>query len=134
MRVVFAAMLVLLVTVGSEAQTDPGPGKALIGKWQGEIRYAGVGGNPNRILIIESVSQKDGKWIAEGLYGVTKASGRVNIEVDMASKWPSIRFVTDANSTVKLILLDEKSLTGTITWSGTSQRGNDRAMKLDKVE
>ena len=133
MHIVFALVLALLVIAGSEAQTDPS--KALIGKWQGEIQYTGKAGNPNRVLVIESVSQKEGRgWIAEGRYGVTKASGKVHIDVDTTGKVPSIRFVTDANSIVKLNLVNDKWLTGTITYAGTSQRGNDRSMKLEKVE
>ena len=134
MRLLFASVLALLVGSASEAQTDAA--KAPVGKWEGEVQQRGVGsGDPNRTLIIQSVGEKDGKWVAEGRYGVTgKGLGRVQIDVDTSSKWPSIRFVTGANSTVSLNLLDEKSMAGTITLAGTSQVGNDRSMKLGKVE
>jgi len=134
MRVLFAAVLALLVTAGSEAQTDPA--QALIGKWQGDVQHQAAMGNPNpnRILVIESVRQQDGKWIADGRFGVTKPSGKVSIDVDLSGRWPSIRFVTGGNATVKLNLLDAKSMAGTITFAGTSQRGNERPMRLEKVE
>ena len=134
MRLLFAVVLALLVGTASEAQTDAA--KALVGKWEGELQQRGVGGgDPNRTLIIQSVGEKDGKWVAAGRYGVTgKGLGSVQIDVDTSSKWPSIRFVTGANSTVRLNLLDEKSMAGTITLTGTSQAGNDRSMKMGKVE
>jgi hypothetical protein len=132
MRLAIALIVALLATAGSEAQTDPS--KVLIGQWQGEIRDPFMKGNPNRILVVQSVNQSDGKWTAEGLYGIAKASGKVHIEVDMTGQWPSIRFVTGANSVVKLNLVDNRSLTGTITYSGSSQYGGDRPMNLRKTD
>ena len=60
--------------------------------------------------------------------------GKVQIDIDRGGQWPSIRFVTGASSTVRLNLLDEKSMSGKMTLTGTSQRGNDRQMKLLKIE
>lgn len=133
MRLLSTLLLGLLIGTVSEAQTDPG--KSLIGKWEGEVQLAGAGGDRNRTLIIQSVGEKDGKLVAEGRYGVTgKGLGKVQIEVSTSGKWPSIRFVTGANSTVRLDLIDEKSMTGKMTLAGASQHGSDRAMNLKRVD
>jgi len=133
MRLLFTVVLALLAATASDAQTDLS--KALIGKWQGEAQELGRG-DPNRTLVIESVAEKDGKWVAEGRYGITgKGLGKVQIDVDRSGQWPSIRFVTGANSTVRLNLVDEKSMVGKMTLAGTSRfHGNDRSMSLLKVE
>jgi len=84
---------------------------------------------------MDSVEQKDGKWVAMGKYGVTgKGLGKVVIEVDDSGSPPLIRFATGGNSTVRLALSGTKELTGTMTLTGTSQRGNDRPMSLEKKE
>jgi len=41
--------------------------KALVGTWEGEQEYLVISAeNPKRILVIESVNQVDGKWVANG--------------------------------------------------------------------
>ena len=132
------ALGTLLAMSSGSAQGDPA--KALLGKWEGAVQWAGgagsATGDPNRTLIIESVDQKDGKWVATGKFGVTgKGLGKVEIEVyDSSSDRPGIRFTTSANSTVRLALVGGKSLTGTLTLPGTSHRGNDRPITLEKKE
>ena len=133
MRFLSSVVLALLVVAASEAQTDLE--KALVGKWQGDVQLGGVRGDPNRTLVIRSVSEKDGKWVAEGRYGVTgKGLGKVQIDVDKTGQWPSIRFVTGANSTVNLNLVDEKSMVGKMTLSGSGRGDPDRSMRLQKAE
>jgi hypothetical protein len=132
MRFLKILVLALVTVTTSEAQTDPV--KALVGKWEGEVQLRGRG-DPNRTLIIESVTERDGRWVAEGRYGITgQGFGKVQIDVDRSGRWPSIRFATGANSTVRLDLVDEKSMAGTMTLAGTSQHGNDRSMRLRKIE
>ncbi len=96
-------MLLGLLVIGigpSSAQGDLA--KVLVGTWKGEVQFHTVrgGGDPTRILRIDSMTEKDGKWIAEGMYGITTLS-RVQISVANESK-PWIQFVTGANSTVRL--------------------------------
>ncbi len=132
MRFPFTVVLALLAATASYAETDLS--KALMGKWQGEVEEWGSG-DRNRTLVIESVAEKDGKWVAEGRYGITgKGMGKVQIDIDRSGQWPLIKFVTGANSKVRLNLMDEKSMVGKMTLAGTSQRGNDRQMRLLKVE
>ena len=116
--------------------------KSLVGKWEGEVTWAGSAGasmsDPNRTLIIRSVEQKDGKWVAAGTYGVTgKGLGKVDIEVDESGSRPTIRFVTGGPSTVRLALSGPKELTGTTTIPGLTAgtgRGGDRPLRLEKKD
>ena len=112
--------------------------KALVGKWEGELELAsGVTGNPNRTLIIESVTQRDGNWVGTGRFGITgQGLGKVEIEISDSGGRPFIRFVTGAPSTVRLQLTGARELTGATTFSGASNtgRGNDRALKLEKKD
>lgn len=120
------------------AQGDPA--NALVGKWEGAVEWAsGAGsgaGDANRTLIIQSVEQKDGKWVATGRYGITgKGLPKVEIEVGDSGGRPFIRFVTGGPSTVRLTLTGAKELTGTTTLVGASSgRGNDRALRLEKKD
>jgi hypothetical protein len=128
--------ILLGISPGS-AQVDLA--KAFVGKWEGAVQWAGGAGSgagdPNRTLIIDSVEQKDGKWVAAGKYGVTgKGLGKVEIEVDASGSRPSIRFSTGGNSTVRLSLSGAKEMTGTLTLTGASHRGNDRPMNLEKKD
>jgi hypothetical protein len=119
------------------AQSDAA--KSLVGKWEGEVTWAASAGaatgDPNRTLIIQSVEQKDGKLVATGRFGITgKGLGKVDIEVDEGGGRPFIGFVTGGNSTVRLTLTGAKELTGTLKLIGTSQRGNERPLRLEKKD
>jgi hypothetical protein len=114
--------------------------KSLVGKWEGAVEFAGSAGSAmgdaNRTLIIESVTQKDGKSVATGRYGITgKGLGKVEIELGDSGGKPFLRFVTGGPSTVRLTLTGAKELTGTTTFVGTSSgRGGDRVLRLEKKD
>lgn len=137
-RVAFASCVLLasVLVLGSLSCAQGDLARSLVGTWEGELQTLGKGtrGDPHRTLIIRSVSQKEGKWIGEGRFGVTgKSLGPVQMEVDTNGMRPSIRFATGANATVRLELLEEGHLIGTLTrreMGGTL--GNDRAIKLEK--
>ena len=122
----------------SEAQVDLA--KTLVGRWEGEVQFLVPKGrpDPNRTLIIASVIQRDGKWLATGRFGVTgRGLGPVQIEVDASDARPAIRFaVSGSNATVRLELLDEKHLVGTLAQVGAGgpQGSDHRPMKLEKRE
>ena len=131
------ALWMLLAASFSSAQGDRA--KALLGKWEGDVQVgAGAGknvGDSARTLIVESVEQKDGKLMAAGKWGITgKGLGKVDIEVDEGSDRVGIRFVTGANSTIRLSLVGPKQLTGTLTVPGPARTGNDRALNLEKKD
>jgi hypothetical protein len=138
-RLWFLLVTVLGVWLGAFPAWAQGDlAKSLVGKWEGELQLAGgATGDPNRTLIIESVTQKDGTWVAAGRFGITgQGLGKVEIEVTDSSGRPFIRFVTGASSTVRLSLTGARELTGATTFSGASNtgRGNDRALRLEKKD
>jgi hypothetical protein len=136
------AVTVLGLSLGmTSAWAQDDLAKSLVGKWEGSVEFAGSAGSaamgdPNRTLIIESVTQKDGKPVATGRYGITgKGLGKVEIELGDSAGKPFLRFVTGGPSTVRLTLTGPKDLTGTTTFVGTSSgRGGDRVMKLEKKD
>ena len=131
-----AALGIALGVTSGWAQADLA--KSLVGKWEGELELAsGATGDPRRTLIIESVTQKDGKWAGTGRFGISgQGLGKVEIEVTESNGRPFIRFVTGAPSTVRLSLTGARELIGATTFSGASNtgRGNDRALRLEKKD
>ena len=113
------------------AQSDPA--SLLVGKWEGTQQQAGRGGSEDRTLIISSVTQQDGKWVADGRYGV-QGGAKVRIDVDVSGRWPSLRWTMANGNVVQLDLPDEKTLTGKVTLVGASQRDRDRPVTLDKKQ
>ena len=113
------------------AQNDPA--SMLVGKWEGTQQQAGRGGSEDRTLIISSVTQQDGKWVADGRYGV-QGGAKVRIDVDVNGRRPSLRWTMPNGNVVQLDLLNEKTLSGKVTLVGASQRDRDRPVTLEKKE
>ena len=135
------AVAVLGISLGVASGWAQGDlSKSLVGTWEGQLELAsGVTGDPNRTLIIESVTQKDGNWVGAGRFGITgKGLGKVDIEVDDSGSRPFIRIVIPT-STIRLSLVGPKELTGTTTMHGlgqsaTARGGNERALSLQKKD
>ena len=137
--VLMGLAVVLLGFGASQAQLDLA--KALVGKWEGEMEYLYTrSGDPKRVLVIESVKQTDGRWIAEGQFGTAQQMGRVRIDVESSGNSVSLKWVTRSGSDYFLNLMQEKYLVGKATIpmdQGRSVRQSsreDRAMKLEKVK
>jgi CHAT domain-containing protein len=124
----------LLIVARSDAQPDLS--KRLIGKWQGELQFLGAGSNASRTLVIESVSEKDGKWSAQGRFGVTgQGLGKVAIDVDVSGRRPVLQFVPGSYALgVRLNLINEKSLVGRMTLKQVNQAVPDLSISLERVE
>ena len=121
--------------------------KALVGKWEGQFT-AEVGDTRRgrgrtstedprhlRTLVIGAIREQGGKWIAEGArYGETgKGLGKVDLTVEVAGQQVTIHFTTGAGNPVKLTLVKENELAGTITVK--SGAGSVfRQMQLKKIE
>jgi hypothetical protein len=127
----------LLIAGAVAAQTDLT--KPLVGRWEGEVDYRGVPSDPSRAphrtLIVRSVTQKEGKWVAEGRFGIIgKGLAPVEMEVDTEGSKPSLRFV-NGPITVRLQLLDDKHLAGTFTPPAVGRRGSEPLqIRLEKQE
>jgi hypothetical protein len=131
------AVLIVLSWVGvSHAQVDLA--KVLVGRWEGEQEYLLISSdNPKRILVIESVNQVDGKWIANGRYGTPAGLGRARIAIETGDKNVGLSWTGPTGNQFQLSLLQDKHLVGKVTLtteqskSGTGSR--DRTLKLEKV-
>jgi hypothetical protein len=130
---VLASMLMGVWAGGAGAQGDPAA--ALVGTWEGELTFRTSTADANRTLVIKSVTQQDGKWVGDGLYGTTgKNLSKVAIDLDVKGRRPSLQFTSSEGSVIKLDLLDPRSLVGTLTLSGSRKGGADRSLKLEKKE
>jgi hypothetical protein len=138
-RAAFASgvLLACVLLLGSLSHAQGNLAQSLAGKWEGELQTLGAGTreDPHRTLIIRSVSQKEGQWVGEGRFGITgKGLGTVHMEVDASGRNPSIRFALKSGATVRLELLQEGHLVGTMTLPTRGPGDRDRAMKLEKKE
>ena len=80
-----AVVMVLSLAGVSHSQVDPA--KALVGRWDGEQEYLVISAeNPRRILVIESVNQVDGRWVANGRYGTPAGLVRVCVTSTWSAK------------------------------------------------
>ena len=129
------ASLVAVAITASAAGAQMDLATSLVGKWEGNVQVEGTRGDAERTLVIESVSQQDGKWVARGRYGITgKALPKVSVGIDVSGSTPTLKFTTGAHAAVRLNLVDQRSLIGTFTWLAASTRGRGaRPMKLEKV-
>lgn len=137
LAVLWLVVLMVLSLVGvSHAQVDLA--KALVGRWEGEQGYLVISAeNPKRILVIESVNQVDGRWVANGRYGTPAGLVRVKIAVETGGTGVDLSWTGPTGNQFQLNLLRDKHLVGKITLtteqskSGTGSR--DRTLKLEKV-
>jgi len=113
--------------------------KVLVGRWEGEQEYLLVhSDDAKRILVIESVSQVDGKWVANGRYGSPAGLVRVRIAIETSGKNVGLGWTGPTGNQFQLNLLQDKHLVGKVTLTmeqakaGTGSR--DRTLKLEKVK
>jgi hypothetical protein len=142
-RSIRAARVALLVMAGlmlgagvAAAQVDVA--KVLVGTWKGELQQrTQKGADPTVVLIIKSLKQEDGKWVASARVGATEEkTGPVQLEIDTTGAKPSVRWTGGSGAIYNLSLLDDKNLVGTaaLTTGQGSQRDRDRSVKLEKKE
>jgi hypothetical protein len=124
------------------AAAQPSLEKSLVGHWEGE-QEALVEKNVDlkRFLDIHSVRQVDGKWIAEGRYGIPgKGSGPVRIEVDADAKPVSLRWTTSVRTQYEVFLMQDTHLVGKAILTLEQAKGarggsenRERRLKLEKT-
>jgi hypothetical protein len=143
-RVIRAARVALFVVTGlmlgtgvAAAQADLA--KALVGTWKGELQQrTQKGADPTLVLIIKSVKQEDGKWVADARVGVTEdKTAAVKVDIDTSGAKPSLRWTGGKGTAYDLSLLDDKNLVGTAvltTGSSGGSRDRSRSVKLEKKE
>jgi hypothetical protein len=137
-RVALFVMAGLMAGAGvAAAQVDVA--MALVGTWKGELQQrTQKGADPTVVLIIKSLKQEDGKWVASARVGPTEEkTGPVQLEIDTTGAKPSVRWTGGSGAIYNLTLLDDKNLTGTATLTtgqGGARGDRDRPVKLEKKE
>ena len=88
------------------------------------------------MLIIKSLKQEDGKWVASARVGATEEkTGPVQLEIDTTGAKPSVRWTGGSGAIYNLTLVDDKNLMGTATLTtgqGGARGDRDRPVKLEK--
>ena len=138
-RVALFVMAGLMVGAGgAPAQVDLA--KALVGTWQGELQQrTKKGADAALTLIINSVKQEDGKWVADARFGGGEGgkTAKVSIDIDTSGSKPSLRFKGASGTEYDVSLFNDKELVGTAVLT-TSQAGGararDRSVKFEKKE
>jgi spermidine/putrescine-binding protein len=137
-RVALFVMAGLTVGTGvAAAQADLA--KALVGTWKGEIQQrTQKGADPAVVLVIKSVKQEDGKWIADARVGATEdKTAAVKVDIDTSGAKPSLRWKGGKGTDYDVSLLDDKNLVGTAvltTGGGGGRSDRSRPVKLEKKE
>jgi hypothetical protein len=130
-------LIVLLGLGGSSAWAQVDPTKALVGTWEGHVELPR---DSERVLVIRSVTPKEGSgWVADGRFGFTiEKAARREIEVSLQGSDIILEFVAPGNNPVRLKLVGENRLEGTVNIiAGQPGRGfaaANRSFKLEKVE
>ena len=128
----------LMMGVGvAVAQVDVG--KVLVGTWKGELQQRSQkDADPTLVLVIKSVKEENGKWMADARVGATEdKTAKVNLEIDTSGAKPAVRWTGGKRAVYDLSLLDDKNLVGTAlltTGAGGANRDRSRSVKLEKKE
>jgi hypothetical protein len=114
--------------------------KVLVGTWQGELQQrTQKGADPGLTLIITSVKQEGGKWVADARLGGAEGgkTAKMNIDIDTSGSKPALRFKGTKGTEYDVSLFNEKELVGTaglITGVGGNSRDRSRSVKFEKKE
>ena len=132
-KIRWVLVLILLMTTGALTLAQVDPSKVLIGTWEGQ---AETQKGYDQILIINSVQAKgEGEWIARGRFGPrdSTSTGPGGQEMAVRAKGSEIfiEFAAKANSPVRLKLVNDNRLEGTI--NTVLKRAVNRRIWLDKV-
>ena len=126
-------VLVLMLSAGALTFAQVDPTKVLIGTWEGQ---AETPKGYDQLLIINSVKAKgDGEWVARGRFGPRDSTsprpGGQAMAVTAKDNEIFIEFVAKGNNPVRLKLVNDSKLEGTI--SIVLKRAVDRRIWLEKV-
>jgi hypothetical protein len=125
-----AGALALALGVGLAIAQDE-PLRGLIGTWQGQVD---VRREPERTLVIESVTRRGDRWIASIQYGTTgQALARLEAQVEMSGLTPTLMFATSADNKTELKLVSERELFGFLKIRAEGQSWVSRKIRLEKT-
>ena len=97
-----------------------------------------VSDSPPRTLIINSVQERGGKWVADGTFGDTdRRMHPVEISIETANDEVVLRFTQPGKRPAPVVLTlykDGKYMFGTVGKHAGRVRGDTDPIKLEKVE
>ena len=123
---------ILIGLGGSLAWAQLDPAKVLVGPWEGSIQAP-----PHRefTLIIESVTPKEGGWVARGRFGLKDGNVRPPLPIPVSQQGGDIILEFRARENpVRLKLVGERKLEGTINVVGAMGKTRNQPFKFEKVE
>jgi hypothetical protein len=131
-RAVLATAGALVLALGIQvAGAQDEPLRGLIGTWQGQVD---VRREPERTLVIESVTRRGDRWIASIQYGTTgQTLARLEAQVEMSGPTPTLMFATSADSKTELKLVSERELFGFLKIRAEGQSWVSRKIRLEKT-
>jgi hypothetical protein len=135
-RVTVFVMAGLVLGAGvAAAQADLA--KALVGTWKGELQQrTKKGADPALTLVIDSVKQEGGKWVADARLGGAEGgkTAKVSIDIDTSGSKPALRFKGVSGVEYDVSLFNDKELVGTavLTTSQAGRGSRDRSVKFEK--
>ncbi len=118
--------------------------QTLVGRWDGQVgkHKRGAAGVQDRILVIRSVTQQEGKWTLAAAYG-TKGRGLspvVDASVEKAGGEIALKFKVPEGADGQMhpmeltLFKDGKHLIGAIYVFAGARGGNTREAKFEKAE
>jgi hypothetical protein len=129
-----AGTLAWLTAAAAPVAAQPDLPALLVGRWEGQITGISSGDlGPNRALVIKSVEQKDGKWVAAANWGVPgKGMPSTEVSVQVIDGTPILDFMSGGvRGGAKVSLrLDGKILKGTSRFTGAPRDGD---VRLERV-
>jgi hypothetical protein len=129
-RALLATAGALALMLGVAVAQDE-PLRGLIGTWQGQVD---VRREPERTLVIESVTRRGDRWIANIQYGTTgQALARLEAQVDVSGPTPTLMFATSADNKTELKLVSERELFGFLKIRAEGHSWVSRKMRLEKT-
>jgi hypothetical protein len=99
----------------------------LVGRWEGEVELS----VPSRVLVVESVAEREGKWVVDARYGISDHDlTPLPAALEIAGDRIHLRFVTELASRVSLTLHRDRTLRGSFALVLDAR---DRKITLRKV-
>ena len=129
--------LLLVLSAGALALAQVDPTKVLVGTWEGLIE---IPRGSDRLLIINSVKAKgEGEWVARGRFGPrdyisSEKKGGQAMDVKAKDNEIFVEFVTKDKNPVRLKLVNENRLEGTINLITPAGKAENRRAWFEKVD
>ena len=129
LRAIAIGVAVLLMLGVAHAQ-DPAIQK-LVGTWEGKVD---VRDEPERTLVIKSVAQERGQWIANIDYGTTgRTMNELQARIEQQRGTPTLTFASSTTNKVELQLVSDRELRGLLKVSDGAGSWVARKMALKKT-